>query len=166
MIMQSAYFTKTSLNFMNSPSTVAQTWSNYPERTQTNTKVVIVLLDGMRYDCMSVCLLQCEMADISTDLTQNPTMNAFINDPALAPDMKVYKMRAQLPSMSVPNWISILTSAPPEMTGVMGNLIVPETSYDSIFREAQLFNLNRGLTASPWMADIIRYVCMYALSGR
>ena len=44
-------------------------------------------------------------------------------------DLMVRKMQAQLPTMSVPNWITLLTGAPPEWTGVLGNLLVPETQY-------------------------------------
>jgi predicted AlkP superfamily pyrophosphatase or phosphodiesterase len=46
-------------------------------------------------------------------------------------DLIVRKMQAQLPTMSVPNWITLLTGAPPEWSGVLGNLLVPETKYSS-----------------------------------
>lgn len=36
-------------------------------------------------------------------------MHAFVYDPTFIQDAKVYRMRAQLPSMSVPNWLSLIT---------------------------------------------------------
>jgi hypothetical protein len=45
--------------------------------------------------------------------------------------------------------------APPEETGALGNLLIMETRYDSIFRQAKNFNVTRGLTGSPWFAEII-----------
>ncbi|KNC52573.1 uncharacterized protein AMSG_12136 [Thecamonas trahens ATCC 50062] len=73
-------------------------------------------------------------------------------------------MKVQLPSMSVPNWVTSLTGAPPELTGVLGNLLIPETKYDSIYNEAQIYGLNRGMTASPWMSDIVKSTLPF-LSG-
>ena len=35
-----------------------------------------------------------------------------------ASDVAVFRARCQLPSMSVPNWLTTLTGAPPEMTGL------------------------------------------------
>ena len=71
-------------------------------------------------------------------------------------DLIVRKMRAQLPTMSVPNWITLLTGAPPEWTGVLGNLLVPETQYDSIMAAAARAGLGRSITGSPWFAEIVR----------
>jgi predicted AlkP superfamily pyrophosphatase or phosphodiesterase len=71
--------------------------------------VQLVVLDGMRFDM----------------LTRVPDLAALLEE--LKDDLIVRKMRAQLPTMSVPNWITLLTGAPPEWTGVLGNLLVPET---------------------------------------
>lgn len=103
-------------------------------------KVLVIVLDGLRYDYLSI----------------NPTMAAFLNDSNIRKDMALLHVRSQLPSMSVPNWITIVTGARPESTGVLGNLLVPETTFDSIFREAKLYNMNRGLTGSPWFGQIVK----------
>ncbi len=74
-------------------------------------QVQLVVLDGMRFDM----------------LTTVPDMAALLDQ--FKDDLIVRKMQAQLPTMSVPNWITLLTGAPPEWTGVLGNLLVPETQY-------------------------------------
>jgi hypothetical protein len=74
-------------------------------------RVQLVVLDGMRFDM----------------LTRVPEMAALLDE--FKDDLMVRKMQAQLPTMSVPNWITLLTGAPPEWTGVLGNLLVPETQY-------------------------------------
>ena len=127
------------------PDSIIQQLSSTPppnyfgaNKTARN-KVLVVVLDGLRNDM----------------LASNSVLNAFVADTAIAPDLAVLQMNAQLPSMSVPNWLTIITGARPESTGVLGNLLVPETSLDSVFHQARLRNMNRGLTGSPWFADII-----------
>jgi hypothetical protein len=78
-----------------------------------SSRVQLVVLDGMRFDM----------------LTKVPDMAALLSD--FKADLIVRKMQAQLPTMSVPNWITLLTGAPPEWSGVLGNLLVPETKYSS-----------------------------------
>ena len=72
-------------------------------------RVQLVVLDGMRFDM----------------LTKVPELAALLDE--FKADMIVRRMQAQLPTMSVPNWITLLTGAPPEWSGVLGNLLVPET---------------------------------------
>ncbi len=74
-------------------------------------RVQLVVLDGMRFDM----------------LTKVPDMAALLDE--FKEDLIVRKMQAQLPTMSVPNWITLMTGAPPEWSGVLGNLLVPETQY-------------------------------------
>lgn len=131
---QDTLYSSTVIGDMNSPNRIS--YYNY---THPQQKALVVVLDGMRYDYLNV----------------NSEMSQFLNSPEIAPHAKVFKMHAQLPSMSVPNWVTILTGAPPEATGVLGNLLVPETKFDSMFREAANFNLERGLTGSPWFSAII-----------
>lgn len=70
-------------------------------------------------------------------------------------DIAEFHMRAQLPSMSVPNWLTILTGAPPEVTGIVGNMLAPDTFYDSIYSSAQTADVMRMVTGTPWFAAII-----------
>ena len=105
--------------------------------------MIIVLVDGLRFD----------------QLSTHPDLVNFVA--GIQNDSKIWKLRNQLPSMSVPNWVTILTGAPPEVTGVLGNLLIPETPYDSIFREAQRYQMKRGLTGSPWFGQIIQSTLPY-----
>jgi len=80
-------------------------------------KVQIVLLDGLRYD----------------KFVEHPTFKEIISDGRIMKDAKYYKIKCSLPSMSLPNWLSIMTGAPPEVHGLLNNILAPETTFDSIF---------------------------------
>jgi predicted AlkP superfamily pyrophosphatase or phosphodiesterase len=123
---------------MNSPQQIS--YYNSTVTTAHHPKVIIVVLDGLRYDYTKI----------------NEDMDEFLESADVQPHSKLFKIRAQLPSMSVPNWMTILSGAPPESTGVMGNLLIPETPFDTIFREAANFEIQRGLTGSPWFSAIIK----------
>eukprot|EP01112_Ceratiomyxa_fruticulosa_P008570 TRINITY_DN221_c0_g1_i3.p1 TRINITY_DN221_c0_g1~~TRINITY_DN221_c0_g1_i3.p1 ORF type:complete len:970 (-),score=127.20 TRINITY_DN221_c0_g1_i3:171-3080(-) len=133
---QSPLYVAGALESMNDPSLL----NYFDYGNETSPKVLLVVIDGLRYDFTS----------------KSAELNSFLSSEVMLNDSVVLHMRAQLPSMSVPNWISILTGAPPESTGVLGNLLVPETQFDSIFKQAGLVDLNRGLTGSPWFSAIIK----------
>jgi len=135
---QGEYLPDGDIDALNARSSIDDYYGPAPR--SGSTKVLLVLLDGFRFDFLS----------------RNADMAAFLRSPKIAPHSKTYKMRVQLPTMSVPNWVTSLTGSPPEMSGVLGNLLVPETKYDSIFNEAQIYDVNRGMTASPWMSDIVK----------
>jgi len=80
-------------------------------------KVEIVLLDGLRYD----------------KFMEHPTFREIITNRKIMKDAKYYKIECSLPSMSLPNWLSIMTGSPPEIHGLLNNILAPETTYDSIF---------------------------------
>ncbi|OUM69235.1 hypothetical protein PIROE2DRAFT_2942 [Piromyces sp. E2] len=80
-------------------------------------KVEIVLLDGLRYD----------------KFIEHPTFKEIISNRKIMKDAKYYKIECSLPSMSLPNWLSIMTGSPPEIHGLLNNILAPETTYDSIF---------------------------------
>ncbi|ORX85716.1 hypothetical protein BCR32DRAFT_265465 [Anaeromyces robustus] len=80
-------------------------------------KVEIILLDGLRYD----------------KFIEHPTFKEITNDKKIMKDAKYYKINCSLPSMSLPNWLSIMTGSPPEIHGLLNNILAPETTYDSIF---------------------------------
>eukprot|EP00003_Mantamonas_plastica_P011721 TRINITY_DN2154_c0_g1_i6.p2 TRINITY_DN2154_c0_g1~~TRINITY_DN2154_c0_g1_i6.p2 ORF type:complete len:160 (-),score=53.30 TRINITY_DN2154_c0_g1_i6:7-486(-) len=100
-------------------------------RTSTM-KTVIMVLDGLN----------------EYGVKNSPRMQALLKNETFAKDSWFQMIRATIPTMSVPNWMALITGATPEMTGVWGNLLIPETTYDSLFRQARLFNLNRGITSS------------------
>lgn len=115
-----------------------------------NQTVMMVILDGTRAD----------------RITKNQAFHDFVFHPDVLVDSWHSRVSAALPSMSVPNWLTLLLGATPERHGTMGNLLVPETSFDSLFREVKLHPPPQadpqelyywaGLTASPWMGEIVR----------
>ncbi|ORX47841.1 hypothetical protein BCR36DRAFT_84894 [Piromyces finnis] len=80
-------------------------------------KVEIVLLDGLRYD----------------KFLEHPEFKEIISNKNIMKDAKYYKIKCSLPSMSLPNWLSIMTGSPPEIHGLLNNILAPETTFDSIF---------------------------------
>jgi len=103
-------------------------------------RVVIVVIDGLRWD-------------FATDEAQSPVLPAFFNS---SDDGVLLAMRASLPSMSVPNWLTLMTGTRPEFHGLLGNLLAPETLFDSIFHVAARYAVTRGMTGSPWFSQIVR----------
>ncbi|ORY20153.1 hypothetical protein LY90DRAFT_676914 [Neocallimastix californiae] len=84
---------------------------------KSKNKVEIVLLDGLRYD----------------KFLEHPTFKEIITNRNIMKDAKYYNITCSLPSMSLPNWLSIMTGSPPEIHGLLNNILAPETTYDTIF---------------------------------
>ena len=83
-------------------------------------RVVLVVLDGVGYE----------------QAMRNPEMGTLLRD-----KFHAQPMEAALPTMSAPNWLTILTGALPELTGFHGNIFSGETEFDSIF--ARHFDVQR-----------------------
>ncbi|KAI9091717.1 hypothetical protein DFS34DRAFT_320314 [Phlyctochytrium arcticum] len=105
----------------------------------TGLKVFLVILDGMRGDRLHV----------------NDGFRELLSDPGIKTDTLVAPMTVQLPSMSVPNWLTFLTGSPPWMTGVIGNAAVQLSSFESLFSVAFTSNRTTGLTGSSWLGDLV-----------
>ena len=112
-----------------------------PQRTHSTWKVHLVVVDGLRYD------LTAPGSSVFGDYIASLGSNAY----------RLHS-KAQLPSFSVPNWMTILTGTPPENTGVTGNLQNGETSFDTIFSQAKNYNLSTGLTGTPWWSALVASV--------
>lgn len=110
-------------------------------RLHTDNKVLIVVMDGLRLDYLDRLAFWEE--------------NDFGTTGMVANDFASFAMRNQLPSMSVPNWLTTLTGAPPEMTGVLGNMFVPDTHFESVYSAAKHAGVMRMVTGTPWFAGII-----------
>lgn len=114
----------------------------------SDNKVMIVIMDGLRFDHVG------KLAFWETSEYQTECATRGGNCVA-ASDVAVFRARCQLPSMSVPNWLTTLTGAPPEMTGVLGNIFVPDTHFDSIYSSAKHADVMRMITGTPWFAGIV-----------
>ena len=85
---------------------------------------------------------------------EDTTFQQFLAKYNFPSDGKIFHSEAALPSMSVPNWVTLMTGALPEITGVLGNVLIPPTKFDNLFKEASRFSLPNGLTGSTWWGDI------------
>eukprot|EP00759_Apiculatamorpha_spiralis_P026586 PhF_6_TR29401/c0_g1_i1/m.43404 len=134
---QDPLFDQTLLSKYNDPARVKKYFPNVSHQTW---KVHIVVVDGLRYD-----LTNPGKSDLAN----------YIASPGFQENSQRFLSRAQLPSFSVPNWMSILTGAPPENHGVTGNLNNDETKFDNIFTQASNYNLGRGMTGTPWWKQLV-----------
>ena len=60
------------------------------------------------------------------------------------------KMTAEVPSLSLPNWIAMLTGLKPEIHGLLGNRGPTEQRYSSLFSVARQLNMPATLVGTPW----------------
>ena len=61
-----------------------------------------------------------------------------------------------MPSMSVPNWISMITGANPEQHGVYGNVFPPAPTYDSVLNRVRQGGLHTLAAVSPMWEPIVQ----------
>ncbi|KAJ3087931.1 hypothetical protein HK102_009953 [Quaeritorhiza haematococci] len=108
---------------------------------QTNLRVILVIIDGMRSDYM---------------YSNSKMRNIITSDWVSRDSLPIKPVRVQSPSMSVPNWLTYLTGAPPWVHGVVGNIGAQTTAFDSIFSLVLKANKTAGLTASSWFSDLIQ----------
>lgn len=112
-------------------------------------RVVLVVVDGLRHD----------------QVERNADLARILREPQRAADMHVGQLKVGIPTMSVPNWLAMLTGALAEVHGLHGNVFSRETEYDSVFsRLAQADTYSalkgseymRGLSAHPFFAALVR----------
>ena len=112
------------------PSSIA---SNSTHRT----RVMYCIVDGLRYDAM----------------TTNPAFSSFLA--TLAPDALILPIRNQIPTVSIPNWLTLLTAATPSMHGRSGNDVTTPSPFSSLFSSTTQQGRPNGLSASHWWADLL-----------
>jgi hypothetical protein len=102
-------------------------------------RVVLIVIDGMRDDFVE----------------KNPDFLQLVQDKKL---IRLHG-KAALPTMSVPNWLTLLSGVPPELTGFHGNLFTGETPFDTFFvRSRRADTLEKefmtGMTGCPWWSTM------------
>ncbi len=75
---------------------------------------------------------------------------------------KLLRLQCQLPSLSLPNWLTLLSSAPPEITGLIANEIV-DSAFDNFFKVYKLNNTNNKVLLS--MIYICLFIHLYHIGG-
>ena len=118
----------------------------------TETKVVVCVLGGL-----------------GTDSLQNPELQTLLQSPNFKENSKTYNLDAQLPPHQLPNWVTLLTvraqkntsyciqGATPEIHGQLGDDEYAEVTIDSVFQQAEVFNLKRALVADQVWNKLIYY---------
>ena len=134
---QNAFYSADVLDSWNGNSAVTQVFPGTSRLHTSVPKILMIVLDGFRYDAM-----------------EDTTFQQFLAKYNFPSDGKIFHSEAALPSMSVPNWVTLMTGALPEITGVLGNVLIPPTKFDNLFKEASRFSLPNGLTGSTWWGDI------------
>lgn len=87
---------------------------------QGGNKVLVVVLDGLRYDFLST----------------HPYLKKFVD--SIHDHSRVVKLRAQLPSISNPNWMTLLTSGRPQLTG------------NKEFPQQEFISSRNNIQCEPW----------------
>ena len=121
-----SYLTEEAYSVGQSTRDVAEAGPFLPENVTTSThRVVTLVLSGLRYDAF-------EQAGV--DGTPGP-MGDFVQ--ALGTYGLLCRVSAEIPTLSVPNWIGMLMGVKPEVHGLLGNRGPAEQSYSSIFSVAR-----------------------------
>ena len=66
------------------------------------------------------------------------------------------KLQAEVPSLSTPNWIAMLTGLRPEVHGKLGNRGPEELEYSSLASVTLAVNAPAVLISTPWFVDLVR----------
>lgn len=128
-----------SLSALNNAS-VTQSYfgsSSLASNSTHRTRVVYCIVDGLRYDT----------------LTTNPTLSSFVS--SLGSDALVFPLQAQIPTISIPNWITLLTGMSPTMHGRTGNDDTSLLPFSTIFSSTLSQSRPNGLSASEWWALLV-----------
>lgn len=108
---------------------------------QQKNRVEIVLLDGLRYD----------------KFMEHPKFQEILADNNIMKDAQYTEITCSLPSMSLPNWLTIMTGAPPEVHGLLNNILAPETGFDSMFGRVMFENNTFcGITGSTTFPALVK----------
>ena len=102
------------------------------------TRVVYFVIDGLRYDAIHT----------------SPALAAFLT--SLHPHVAIRHSYAQIPTISVPNWLTLVTGVPPSIHGHTGNDVVEEVGWSSVWSEALRAGVPNGVSGSGWWSQLFR----------
>jgi hypothetical protein len=103
------------------------------------TRVVYFILDGLRFDAIQT----------------NPSLNALLTSTWFASDSLLLKMSTQFPTVSVPNWQSLITGARPSLHGRIGNDNLTPYTLDSIFTSSMSVGMKNGISGDAWWSIVL-----------
>ena len=102
------------------------------------TRVVYFIIDGLRADAT----------------TTSPAFSALLA--TLYPHVASTTSRAQLPTISVPNWLTLATGVSPSVHGHTGNDVRLEVGWSSVWLEALRAGAPNGVAGSAWWSQLFR----------
>ena len=141
---------------LNDPSRLS--YFSFPSGELAQIRIVLFVLDGLRYDAFRT----------------EPSFSSLLSDPLIHPNSQLLKFECQLPSISIPNWLTLLTGVSPTFHGKSGNEDLSETSMDSVFREIKSMHSNpsvgrklkSGISGeNEWTRLIESHLLPYVSSG-
>ena len=106
--------------------------------TTHRTRVVYFILDGLRADAV----------------TTSPALSSFLT--SLQPHVAVMSSRAQLPTISLPNWLTLATGVTPSLHGHTGNDVVEEVGWSSVWSESLRSRSPNGVAGHGWWGTMFR----------
>ena len=157
-----AYLEEDSYASQTTVRTVPEAASFLPEMLRTvPTRVIVVLVSGLRYDAFGVGT-SIAAASAGVDDEEGGTVVApFSSELAswrdsLGSDAVLCKLRSEVPSLDVPNWLAILMGVRPEIHGLLGNRGPAEQEYSSLYSVLNELSIDASLIANPWLVDLVR----------
>ncbi|CAF3379224.1 unnamed protein product, partial [Rotaria sp. Silwood2] len=64
-------------------------------------------------------------------------------------------MSAQFPTVSIPNWQTLITGARPSLHGRTGNAMLTPYTFDSIFASSMSVGMKNGITGDGWWSILL-----------
>eukprot|EP01114_Cavostelium_apophysatum_P021771 TRINITY_DN7681_c0_g1_i1.p1 TRINITY_DN7681_c0_g1~~TRINITY_DN7681_c0_g1_i1.p1 ORF type:complete len:699 (-),score=91.17 TRINITY_DN7681_c0_g1_i1:281-2377(-) len=129
--IQQQYFSDENLKQEFKEEEVRDSFGSERLRNDRIESVVVVVIDGLRFDYVE----------------RHPEFRGFLTQPSFKQDSKYVKLRCQLPTISLPNWNTLVTSVPPEIHGITANRARPN-KIDNIFARAEAYSVTRGLASN------------------
>ena len=111
--------------------------------TSSMHRVVVIVLSGLRFDAFD-----------ERGMTDSAALHRFRE--SLGGSGVLCKMRSEVPSLGVPNWIAMLFGLKPEIHGLLGQRGPAEQPYSSVVSVASALGLKSIVIGTPWFVDLVR----------
>jgi hypothetical protein len=102
-------------------------------------RVVLIVMDGLRYDYVQ----------------RNDAMRALLEK--YEKDSLLYNISVYTPTLSLPQWLTLVTGSGSEIHGWSGNDARSGVLIDSIFNSVSAAGLHAGLTGYDWWATVLKH---------
>ncbi len=97
------FYTSQQLDAMNQN---VESLDSFLSMNSSRETVILLLFDGLGFN----------------EVTTQSDWQTVLHSTSFSPDIGLMLMTAQIPTMSIPNWITLLSGAAPEISGTLGNI--------------------------------------------